>query len=179
MCEGGDVSSGGSTVSYYPTSRQHDTTPSNTNSLPPHPTTTSPPDLEGFSGYPTTKITSNQNQKLHVGRKCGWELKVERELKIVTDYTGIETLCMSLDILGRNYKLLSISEINAGARRFVEENFKPKEIRECAEITPMDQCKNCDLYCAGFPCQDFSYNNTARTGTSSYRGQAYHLCGKN
>ena len=101
---------------------------------------------------------------------------MERELKIVTDYTGMETLCMSLDILGRKYKLLSMSETNAGARRFVEENFRPKEIRECAEITPMDQCKNCDLYCAGFPCQDFSYNNTARTGTSSYRGQAYRLC---
>ena len=44
------------------------------------------------------------------------------------------------------------------------------------KLPPMDQCKNCDLYCAGFPCQDFSYNNTSRTGTSSYRGQAYHLC---
>ena len=83
---------------------------------------------------------------------------------------------MYLDVLGRPYDLLSISDTNAGGRRFVEEYFQPKEIRECAEITPMDQCKNCDLYCAGFPCQDFSYNNTARTGISSYRGQAYHLC---
>ena len=92
MCEGGDVSSGGPTVSYYPTSRQHDTTPSNTNSLPPHPTTTLPPDREGFSGYPTAKFISTQNQSLQVRRKCGWELKVERELKIVTDYTGIENI---------------------------------------------------------------------------------------
>ena len=128
MCEGGDVGSGGSTVSYYPTSRQHDTTPSNTNSLPHHPTTTLPPHREDFSGFPTTKIASNSNQSLQVGQKCGWELEVERELKIVTDYMGIETLCMSLDVLGRNYKLLSISETNAGARRFVEENFQPKEI---------------------------------------------------
>ena len=129
-----------------------------------------PPYADSFSGFETSKTKSNQTKHLDDGHKCGWELKVERELKIVTDYSGMETLCMSLGILGQNYTLLSISDINAGCRRFVEENFQPKEIRECAEITPMDQCKNCDLYCAGFPCQDFSYNNTARTGTSSYRG---------
>ena len=55
--------------------------------------------------------------------KCGWELKVERELKLVTDFTGMETLCMSLDILGIKYQLLSTSETNAASRRFVEENF--------------------------------------------------------
>ena len=45
---------------------------------------------------------------------------------------------MSLDILGRKYQVLSTSETNAAARRFVEESFNPKESRECAEISPMD-----------------------------------------
>ena len=40
----------------------------------------------------------------------------------------------------------------------------------------MDQCKDCDLYGAGFPCQDYSQLSVSRTGPQSHRGQYYQLC---
>merc|ERR1711994_647998 len=128
MVDGDCACSGGSTISIEPTTPHHDTTPPNTTPSPLHHTTPLPTTSsyhEDFSGLESK--SNHQTKHREDERKCGWELKVERELRVVTDYSGIETLGMSLDVLGRNYTLLSISDINAGCRRFVEENFKPKE----------------------------------------------------
>ena len=99
----------------------------------------------------------------------------KRKYTIVTDFSGMETLGMAFDALDYDYVILSTSETNTIARRFVEINFKPKESRNCAEICPMDQCKDCDLYGAGFPYQDDSPYGL-KTGPQSHRGQAYQLC---
>ena len=63
---------------------------------------------------------------------------------------------MAMDNIGIPFDLLSASERRRAAREFIEQNFKPLEIRENAEQEPNLAGRDVDLYLAGFPCQPFS-----------------------
>jgi len=102
-----------------------------------------------------------------------------RELKVGTDYSGMETPLIALQLLQVPHRHLFSSEICPRIRSVIAEKFAPERLfedalaRRAAELP-----KRLDLYVAGFPCQVFSVLN-ANTGNHRSPAQPlkhFHAC---
>ena len=77
-----------------------------------------------------------------------------RMLKLGTDFSGLETLCMALREMGLSSELICSSDRCAHLRRFIESNFGPHHLYVDALTRPGHDL---DVYCAGPPCVRFSH----------------------
>ena len=106
------------------------------------------------------------------------ELKLaDTPVRVVTDFSGIETPTMALRQLGVRHVLVSTSENCPAARDFVVRHFAPAEMRCDAAVLADSGGEGTTLYVAGFPCQPHSLLGK-RQGLQDEkgRGQGGDLC---
>ena len=99
-------------------------------------------------------------------------LRFSNQLRVVTDFSGLETPSLALDALGIDSTLVAASEIAPKLREVIVENFKPYVMHDSFAVEAAPNPGSVDLYVAGPPCQDFS-SAGLQAGTSGSRGCLY------
>ena len=101
-----------------------------------------------------------------------------RELRVGHDCAGMEAPSQALRNLGVSLTSVFASDIDKFACQTIEANFRPTTLyrgKVQGDITKRDHSRapGCDLYFAGWPCQDNSTMGK-RKGFRGARGQVFH-----
>ena len=82
-------------------------------------------------------------------------------LRVGTDYSGMESPLVALQTMRVRFRHEFASDVDAGARRVIEERFRPRRLfHDVLKRSPRALPAGLDLYVAGFPCQAFSSINS-------------------
>ena len=90
----------------------------------------------------------------------------------MTDFSGLGTPSLALDVLGIASTFVAASEISPKLRDVIVEHFKPLAMHDSFAVEAAPSPGSVDLYVAGPPCQDFS-SAGLQAGTAGSRGCLY------